>query len=420
MYDGKGKGPEVLGVREVKYSVFYPCVEVRRGWFSGGGSGAVAWLPRPFHETLKGYQRFLNNHPAVKIAYPVLRVLGGRLKVAIHPLAKPINEQNSMHAGQSTQKQEVLNKPAKKPLVIFSHGLAGTLNAYSHFCASLASRGYTVLAIAHQDGSGPVAFVPRTAGAGVGTAASSGLGQVESRTDLRQGPLMNGNGHGDGASSVSPSTSSLAHERKQETLNGSAGDPSLEVFYVKADELDWDADQDGSSTHLRSLQVEVRLSEIYETYESFKRLLVKGQGDNGTTVIRPEEGLEAVSSADVAPLIEGLGRIVDVNDTILTGHSFGGGSLLHLLQSSPPRGFEGQRIPIQRAIALDPWIEPLPEPKPPKQGEDRPEVPLFIVNSEGFTLWKSHFQSVLKLAQKAKAALVSVVGCDRESIAAAP
>ena len=45
------------------------------------------------------------------------------------------------------------NPPRK--LVIFSHGLAGTKNAYSAVCSALASEGNVVLAIAHADGSGP-------------------------------------------------------------------------------------------------------------------------------------------------------------------------------------------------------------------------------------------------------------------------
>lgn len=411
VYDGKGKGPEVLGVREIKYSVFYPCEEPKRGWF-GAGSGGLAWLPRPFHETLKGYQRFLNDHPAIKVAYPILRVLGGRLKIPLHPLARPLTLADDADlASTSTSSQSHATKQRKRPLVIFSHGLAGTLNAYSHFCASLASRGYTVLAIAHQDGSGPVAVLPRR---GSSSSLARHGEEIETRDDVRQGPLMNGDGPAKVASNTSVQETSSSAYVAHHSESGSTPEELLKVYYVKADELDWDADQDGSSTHLRSLQIEVRLSEIYETYDSFKKFVGGGGGSDGV-VVRAEEGLAAIPIAEVKSLATGLEGIADVNDTILTGHSFGGGSLLHVLQSSPPRGFDGMRIPVQLAIALDPWVEPLPAAKPPKQGEDRPEVPLFIVNSEGFTLWKSHFQSVLKLAQNAKGALVSVVGCDRES-----
>jgi len=51
--------------------------------------------------------------------------------------------------------------PVKKyPLIIFSHGLAGTRNTYSNYCAALAAAGNVVLAIEHRDGSGPAVVNP--------------------------------------------------------------------------------------------------------------------------------------------------------------------------------------------------------------------------------------------------------------------
>jgi platelet-activating factor acetylhydrolase len=44
---------------------------------------------------------------------------------------------------------------APYPLVLFSHGLAGTRNTYSQYCSALASEGYVVIAVEHADGSGP-------------------------------------------------------------------------------------------------------------------------------------------------------------------------------------------------------------------------------------------------------------------------
>jgi platelet-activating factor acetylhydrolase len=44
------------------------------------------------------------------------------------------------------------------PLVLFSHGLAGTRTTYSVLCAHLAAQGRVVLALEHRDGSGPAVF----------------------------------------------------------------------------------------------------------------------------------------------------------------------------------------------------------------------------------------------------------------------
>lgn len=43
--------------------------------------------------------------------------------------------------------------------MLFSHGLGGSRNAYSHICGSLASHGIVVVAPDHRDGSSPISFV---------------------------------------------------------------------------------------------------------------------------------------------------------------------------------------------------------------------------------------------------------------------
>ena len=45
------------------------------------------------------------------------------------------------------------------PVMVFSHGLGGSRNAYSHLCGSLASYGLVVIAPDHRDGSAPVSFL---------------------------------------------------------------------------------------------------------------------------------------------------------------------------------------------------------------------------------------------------------------------
>ena len=43
--------------------------------------------------------------------------------------------------------------------MVFSHGLGGTRNAYSHLTGSLASHGLVVIAPEHRDGSGPISYI---------------------------------------------------------------------------------------------------------------------------------------------------------------------------------------------------------------------------------------------------------------------
>lgn len=46
--------------------------------------------------------------------------------------------------------------PTRLPIVVFSHGLGGSAHVYSYQSMALASRGYLVLQLNHQDGSAPV------------------------------------------------------------------------------------------------------------------------------------------------------------------------------------------------------------------------------------------------------------------------
>ena len=57
---------------------------------------------------------------------------------------------------------DILEPPTKSkrwPVMIFSHGLGGSRNSYSHIVGSLASHGIVVVAPDHRDGSSPISFI---------------------------------------------------------------------------------------------------------------------------------------------------------------------------------------------------------------------------------------------------------------------
>src|SRR5205809_6022321 len=53
---------------------------------------------------------------------------------------------------------------ARWPVMIFSHGIAGSKNMYSFLLGSLSSHGMIVIAPEHRDGSGPVAVIHESDG----------------------------------------------------------------------------------------------------------------------------------------------------------------------------------------------------------------------------------------------------------------
>ena len=55
-------------------------------------------------------------------------------------------------------------KAGRWPVMVFSHGLGGSRNAYSHLVGSLASHGMVVIAPEHRDGSGPISYIRNSDG----------------------------------------------------------------------------------------------------------------------------------------------------------------------------------------------------------------------------------------------------------------
>ena len=72
---------------------------------------------------------------------------------------------------------------------------------------------------------------------------------------------------------------------------------------------------------------------------------------------------------------------------------------LSILSSAPPENEPS--MPVQKALILDPWLEPLPSPGPvPHQRFKEEHLPsILIINSEKFTLWKDHFERLIEVGK---------------------
>ncbi|KAJ9113612.1 hypothetical protein QFC22_005920 [Naganishia vaughanmartiniae] len=397
-----------LGLRRVEYSVYYPC-ETPKGWFGRDAApGGVGWLPSPVSDVLLGYSRFMNDSSWLRAAFPVLKVLGGRLTIPVYPLAKPLETVQP----PATTPTGASGTSMPPPLVIFSHGLAGTHLTYSHVCSALASRGYVVLSISHQDGSGPVASIPQSTGGSGGLWAQQG-GVVRARKE--DGAFAGKDGKGKGVGEV---LRTAGTGQKGDDAVGGGGD--FKLSYLRYNELDWSPDPQPDVMTLRSLQLDIRVHELYATYRSFHTLVTQGASALSSAGLTISAGSNTLASNEATEWLDtnlGAGK-VNTTSVDLVGHSFGGGTLLWALERDVPEG--EQKLPVRKAVALDPWVDPLPMPAPMKGEKDKPEVPIFVINSSRFTLWSTHFNRLKRLINQSHGTLVTLLGAGHETFSDFP
>ncbi|TFK49705.1 alpha/beta-hydrolase [Heliocybe sulcata] len=334
--DGNKELEHTLQFEEVAFTVFYPAsIETnghRRSWFgrgNGGPSKGVDWVIKPTDETIKGYEHFGGqSYPGWLATFvrPVITLLGSTIKIPAYHNAPPLDPPSG----------------SKWPLLIFSHGLAGSRTTYSHLCGHLASQGRVVLALEHRDGTGPAVF-PRGPD-----------GQPKSLYYVNPNSVLWPNDKGEYV---------VAEKDEKDTPYNSA-----------------------QAMKLRVDQLELRRREVYEACDSFKNMV---EGD---------EGALEVSEADHHDWSKWRSK-VDTEKIDLVGHSFGGATVFSLLSNSPPTMPNAKDrlyapLPIRKALALDPWMGPFPSPGPHPLPSTTNRPPLLVLNSEGFTLWNSHFSSL--------------------------
>jgi platelet-activating factor acetylhydrolase len=140
-------GPYPVGVHDARLAdragghrvrLFYPAAA------ANSGRGPARWLPRSHakgfaDETMLGVMRF------IKAPFP--SVLGTLTSYVAS---------TKLYA---TLDGNMAESETKFPLVLFSHGLGGSISFYSIACIDMASHGHVVAALEHTDGSAVAAFV---------------------------------------------------------------------------------------------------------------------------------------------------------------------------------------------------------------------------------------------------------------------
>lgn len=118
----------------VAFRMFYPCKQ-------DSDQNAVKWIPSPQRDMIAAYAKFLGANSIFAGVFALIPQLLYFITMPVH------------------QNADILQSPSKSkqwPVMVFSHGLGGSRNAYSHICGSLASHGIVVVAADHRDGSAPL------------------------------------------------------------------------------------------------------------------------------------------------------------------------------------------------------------------------------------------------------------------------
>lgn len=121
----------------VAFRIFYPAKPESK-------QRGIRWIHEPQREVVSAYARFLGAGSAFS---QVLSLAPQTLYYATIPVH------------HNAEMLEPATESKRWPVMIFSHGLGGSRNAYSHICGSLASHGIVVVAPEHRDGSAPISFV---------------------------------------------------------------------------------------------------------------------------------------------------------------------------------------------------------------------------------------------------------------------
>lgn len=132
---------------------------------------ARPWLPQPVSLIGVGYARLAG------VMFPPLQsvftfglwflgsgtVIPGVVDAPIlEEKGKLLDESAGVDHSKIEQEHEELKRGEKwgrLPCVVFTHGMAGMSQSYSHYLGSIASHGYVVAAVEHRDGSGPGTIV---------------------------------------------------------------------------------------------------------------------------------------------------------------------------------------------------------------------------------------------------------------------
>ncbi|KAI9740968.1 MAG: hypothetical protein M1818_004574 [Claussenomyces sp. TS43310] len=149
-------------IRTVQFRIFYPCESDAKP------NATTSWLPSPQRDHVAAYTRFLG-------ARSMLAEVISFFPRLLHYISIPVRKNAPLL--QPTTPTD------RWPVMVFSHGLGGFRNAYSHLAGSIASHGVIVIAPEHRDGSAPLTLIRRVPTEAESTSEKSNTARGHRRID---------------------------------------------------------------------------------------------------------------------------------------------------------------------------------------------------------------------------------------------
>ncbi|GAC96706.1 acetylhydrolase [Pseudozyma hubeiensis SY62] len=366
-----------LHLETVLFTIYYPALpmpedEVKR-------YPRAAWLGRPVHAGVRALLQYIGQYGifALPASPAVLALVNARLPARVGPpLADPEELHRNAHPERDgTDRADTGNfgkRPPQFPVVIFSHGLAGNRLSYSQYCGELASKGVIVAAIEHRDGSGVSSIVrgeeaPDKAEQG-GWHMPHIIGHRSSGRMKASVPYFTFETIGLQSFATEPSEREVDLRKDQ-----------IEMRHAEIEETFW-------------VLNEINAGRGYEIVQRSTRNLGTKLAGHAASTRNSKLPTDSLIKAE-RPLKDWEGKL-DLEFPTLCGHSFGGATVIEMMRRENP-------YPI--AIVLDPWVEPVGDPsKQEDEVKGRLSKPIYVLNSESFTVWEEHFEKLKRICLDAR------------------
>ncbi|KAH7355552.1 PAF-acetylhydrolase family member [Pyrenochaeta sp. MPI-SDFR-AT-0127] len=165
----KETGEKLFELENLAITLYYP--SSLSAISPGSRPWARPWLPQPISLIGEGYARlagasrlsavftfslWLLGSSTVIPGVVNAPILAGAEKVLVDESSGVDGLGNILRAAEKEHQELKRDEEyGTLPCVVFTHGMAGMSQSYSHYLGSIASHGYVVAAVEHRDGSGP-------------------------------------------------------------------------------------------------------------------------------------------------------------------------------------------------------------------------------------------------------------------------